>query len=683
MKARGESGFAIPITMLMVSILMVLSTFVVAYTVASFQDAARTRSRAEILNVAEIGLKLALAEITPGLAALPNTYWSHVPGKASASVSRPATASDWDLEPTDLPHEFQLFANVRNWPSFADWEAWGALGNYPDSIRTVGPVTPAYPEGAYRAWTRGWWPLPRNNEFDDSYFNEDASEVPGAKGYPNPKPREDRAEYWLINNPVNPDQLAFPVRLGTSSVPVRNLYWYWLTETWPNTPTNSDLIDGGLVDPYWINSMAKTGSNPKVGQPNSVKDRDVGIGAWKNHREYADIPERSLDGRLAADDGHRVNPENGNTNFFVRRDRYNFLNTPVLKKIYTVDHRGEKIRVAVYCRMILREYFVDGDKKPADYPRDADGNLDFLRYMRRQTPNGGPNVIFYLVAVNESTAQQRGVRVQQAVYVPMGPANPQDIDATNTNASLGDRFSEFDGALFPGTMRLMLDKQLMQGEVIEGFLQPASGDLSYRIPQPPQSPDYTNPASARNAHPHWVYLIEWNGLGGEKGPFITDKDGSDYLSTNSALIWPDNPRNPTIWYRTPMRYEDNTPDGKAYGIPRITGASHYDPTRNGNGATPSAYADAMGFFRIGRNTSTTPGIPPAPVNDAKGLPFDTLHSRWLGPGVDVWGGPRATQASMSYILVTDLQIPDQETANGRFSLYVTATKSAAVAPKPE
>jgi len=43
---------------------------------------------------------------------------------------------------------------------------------------------------------------------------------------------------------------------------------------------------------------------------------------------------------------------------------------------------------------------------------------------------------------------------------------------------------------------------------------------------------------------------------------------------------------------------------------------------------------------------------------------------------------RAKLASMSYIITTELQIPDQQNSNGRFGRPTTATRSTATAPTP-
>lgn len=625
MRGKRQAGFTIPVTMLLVSILMVLSTAIVVMTVASFRDAARTRNRAEILNVSEIGLKLAVSEIGPGLSLIPNAYWSFATMSASMSVSAAATPSE---PSTDVTHEFQVFANVRNWSPFADWTQWNAAQTYTQNLMN-------------RDWSNGWWVVPRNRAYDDTYYNEDANPD---DDYPTTAPARDRADAWLYKNPASGSaMLAFPVRLGTSSVPVENLYWYWLTETMPNTPTNTQLRNGGLVDPYWVNS-------PPVIGGNTVADRDVGIGAWSNRTEYQD-----------SSASHTVNYDSGPTTYRTSGDRYNFLNTPVLKKIYTVDHRGKKIRVAVYCRMILREYFLDTSGATPSYP------VNFLKHMRRHNPppNEGPKVIFYLVAVNESTANQRGVRVQQAIYAPVGPANPQDPDSTLRSGL--NRLADNDGAMFPGAMNLLMDKKLLEGATISGRILPASGDFSYRVPVPlfnVRAKNYTTPASLNEFHPHWVYLIEWNG----KEPLLVQvAPGEAYLSTNSALIWQVPNSNPPRWRRTAFREDDGTATGKA----RILGTPIAAPTL-GNGATPSAYANVWGAFTIGDRSDLT--IAPASGSLAFG------ETRWLGPGVDAWGG--STRASMSYILTTELQIPDQVNANARFSRPVTATRSATMAPGP-
>ncbi len=652
MKGRGQAGFTIPVTMLMVSVLMVLSTAIVAMTVASFRDAARTRNRAEILNVSEIGLKLAIAEIMPGLGTLPNAYWSFATTSANPAASASVSAAAPPVpgpNSKDLTHEVQLFANVRNWSPFADWTAWTALGGYPANVKTDGPTSVTYPEGAFRVWTNGWWPVPRNTDYDDSYFAEDAS-VLGGKAYPNPLPGKDTSGNWLINNPDDDDQLAFPVRIGTSSVPVQNLYWYWLTEIKPNTPTNTQLsadLDG-------------VHSPPRFGPPidaNPRAQRDVGIGAWPNRVEYSDGANSGI-----------VNYDKGNTAFSLRADRYNFLNTPVLKKIYTVDHRGTKIRVAVYLRMILREYFIDSAKSPVDYPDD------FQAHMRTERPGGGPNVIFYLVAVNESTPNQRGVRVQQAIYVPMGPANVQDIDATLKDSSTETRFSTTDGIMMPGTFDLLMDKQLMAGATISGRLLPASGDLSYQVPTAQAYTNNPNEIAAKarvnSWHPNWVYLIEWNGL----GPLLVDVNpdpaiDESYLSTNSALIWKVPGSNQ--WRRTPFR--DATTNAARIRGP-VLGAVPPDPAA-GNGATPSAFADVFGRFEIGHVSDVV--VPPEVG------PLLTAETRWRGPGEDAWGRVGNRPASMSYILTTELQIPDQSNSNARYSRPVTATRSnQVIAPTP-
>ena len=640
MRDRRQAGFAIPVTMLLISVLMVLSTAIVAMTVASFRDAARTRNRAEILNVSEIGLKMAIAEIMPGLSMIPNAYWSF----ATTSLDPAASASVSAAAPPvpggkDLTHEVQLFANVRNWSPFADWTAWQDLGAYPANVRTNDPD--------FRAWTRGWWPVPRNAEHDDSYFGEDASAI-GGKDYPNRGPGKDRAEDWLINNPdsgtaAGRAQLAFPVRLGTSSIPVPNWYWYWLTEITPNTPTNTQLMNGGL---NWVNSP------PRLGPPHDLAPRvarDVGIAAWQNRVEYSD--------GVAADAGP-FNYDGGSTQLWFRQDRYNFLNTPVLKKIYTVDHRGTKIRVAVYARMILREYFIDSNVNPPAYP------ANFQTHMRTERPGGGPNVIFYLVAVNESTLNQRGVRVQQAIYVPMGPGNAQDLDASLTDSSLETRFSDRDGKMLPGTFDLLMDKQLMADATISGRLLPASGDLSYQLPT---AQLYNVRTDVNTIHPNWVYLIEWNGI----EPMIQDYNPDPaleepYLSTNSALVWrvPGTNR----WRRSPIR-------DPLTGNPLIRGP--IEGGDQGNGATPSAYADVWGRFEVGHTTDRP--LLPVPANGAA-LPAE---SGWRGPGLDAWGRANHPPASMSYYLTTALQVPQQMNSNARYSRPATATRSnSVIAPTP-
>lgn len=651
MNGKGQRGFTIPITMLMVSVLLVLSTAIVAMTVASFRDAARTRNRAEILSVSEIGLKLAVAEIMPGLGTMPYAYWSFAPNenpepplapedkpyaKTSVSLTAPATKSGAvsDDESIDLTHEFQIIANVRNWTPFADWTKW-------QTGRTAAQNL-ADPD-----WAKGWWVVPRTDTYDDRYFNQDAhagadsdyqTQTPSA-AHPNP---------WVYKNPTNESQLAFPVRLGTSSVPVKNLYWYWLTETVPNTPTNTQIKQsfetynvGGLLDPYWVNPR----DNVKAGVANTVADRDVGIGAWPNHRDYDDLrDDPNLNGRT-------VNYDGGGTSFTFDRDRYNFLNTPVLKKIFLVNHRGKPIRVAVYCRMILREYFIDSSGAKPKRPDDL------LMHMRTQTSGGGPNVIFYLVAVNESTENQRGVRVQQAIYVPMGPANPQDIDATNRDGDY--RFADKDGAMMPGVLTRLLDKELLAGATLSGQILPASGDLTYRVPHHDPLIDplqrgraYTSTSSVTQYHPHWVYLIEWNGATPSLAThsFPADATKSFVLTKNTALIWYD-----TVarrWTRTPFRH--GTTD-----MPIITAD---------RGATPTTYVrDEFGRFEIGHEIA-----PAAPLAD---IPVLTGNTPWYGPGLQGWGGQKA--GSMSYIVATDLQLHDQLYVNSRFGRPVTATKSVA------
>jgi hypothetical protein len=351
----------------------------------------------------------------------------------------------------------------------------------------------------------------------------------------------------------------------------------------------------------------------------TTADRDVGIGAWWNHLEYADGADLA---------GFKGEPASDVT-FTPRTDRYNFLNTPVLKKIYTVDHRGRKIRVAVYCRLILREYFLN--------ERGAiPANL--LSHMRRQTTGSGPNVIFYMVAVNESTSMQRGTRVQQAVYVPVGPAHPQDVEATLGSYSLANEngFDAMDSRMMAGTLHLVLDKHLLAGKPITGRLLPASGDLSFRVPQVTYTPQngapFVNPPlDYINRHNNWVYLVEWNGLGGnalhDHGTF------GNIHSTNSALIMQVPGSNPPRWIRTPFRVPPHpTPELTAFP-----------------GATPSAYTDIYGNFTIGTNTNTA-----LPTPDPNGpLTGDT---RWDGPGVHLWGG-QTNPASMSYLTMTELQIP--------------------------
>jgi hypothetical protein len=640
--------------MLMVSVLMVLSTAIVAMTIASFKDASRTRNRAEILSVSEIGLRLAVAEIMPGLGTMPYAYWSFSPNEgnnpplpddllpyASSSVQTTAIASKDAAvspgEPGDLTHEFQVIANVRNWSPFADWTKW-------DPTKTTAQNL------ANPAWAKGWWVVPRRDVADDAYFNEDAhagldsdykTQTPSA-AHPNP---------WLYKNPTDKSKLAFPVRLGTSSVPVSNLYWYWLTETEPNTPTNLELRksfedfyavkNGGSIEPYWIHDRDTLVAG-KAGVGNDVPDRDVGVGAWPNHRDYDDLRDD------AGLHGKKVAYEGAKTSFTFDRERYNFLNTPVLKKIYLVNHRGKPIRVAVYCRMILREYFIDSTGAK---PKRAD---DLLLHMRQETAGGGPNVIFYLVAVNESTVNQRGKRVQQAIYVPMGPGNPQDIDATMLPGTMYGRTPQ-DGAMLPGVMNRLLDKQLLAGDVIKGQILPASGDLSYRIPGPILANEYLAPADHdAKRHPHWVYLIEWNG----KEPMLAThsmpaaEDTISVLTRNTALIWWD--RINKRWVRTPFRLPAANPKDDPAVITTLTGA------------TPSAYADVFGKFEIG-------------VSDTNALPLTVLanplprQSRWRGPAMDGWGGQRA--ASMSYLMTTELQIPGQQNSGPRFGRPVQATES--------
>lgn len=647
MRTIRQAGFTIPITMLMVSVLMVLSTAIVAMTVASFRDASRMRNRAEILNVSEIGLKLAIAEIMPGLGLLPNTYWSYATKSndvnASSSVSTVAQPIAGSKDRPDLPHDVQLFANTRNWSPFADWTQWDSTKTYAENHANL-------------LWSKGWWMVPRTLDYDDAYYNEDANGV-RLDGSSNVyKDQLGKPNEWTYKNPTKDEssKLAFPVRLGRSSEPVRNLYWYWLTEIEPNTPTNTQLRSRGLTDPYWVNSPPRLGP-PHDGHPRA--QRDVGIGAWQNREEYAD---RITSAQVTYDDDP-FKPMAEKTKFSLQEDRYNFLNTPVLKKIYTVDHRGTMIRVAVYCRMILREYFIDPVPTKPAYP------ANFLTHMRTGTSGGGPNVVFYLVAVNESTPQQRGVRVQQAIYVPMGPANPQDVDATLADLSIDKRFADDDGRMVPGTLDLVMDKKLLAGATISGRILPASGDLSYRVPT---NQPYTNNPFDANAkknlnsrHPHWVYLIEGNGLGPEIGVY---EDGGDYLSTNSALIWKVPGTN--NWRRTPFRY----PDGTA----RIVGAEKSGPDL-GNGATPSAFADVFGAFQIGPNTDLA--VFPEPDK-----PLQGGETGWQGPGMHPWGGPNATRASMSYIVTTELQIPKQENSNARYSRSVTATRSVGIiAPSPD
>ncbi|MNX01719.1 hypothetical protein D3C86_312610 [compost metagenome] len=650
MYGKGQRGFTIPITMLMVSVLMVLSTAIVAMTIASFKDAARTRNRAEILSVSEIGLKLAVAEIMPGLGTMPYAYWSFAANKtppypltaeelpyasSSVSLTAPATKSGpvTASEPVDLTHEFQIVANVRNWTPFADWTKWRKDRTPAQNL--------ADPE-----WAKGWWVVPRTDKYDDAYFTQDAH--PGADtDYQTKTPSAAHPNPWLYKNPTDDSQLAFPVRLGTSSLPVKNLYWYWLTETEPNTPTNSQIKQsfeehnvGGTVDPYWVHDR----DHLKAGVADTVADRDVGIGAWVNHRDYDDLRDD------ATINGKKVNYDGGGTSFTFDRDRYNFLNTPVLKKIFLVNHRGKPIRVAVYCRMILREYFLDSSGAKPKRPEDL------LMHMRTQTDAGGPNVIFYLVAVNESTESQRGVRVQQAIYVPMGPANPQDLDATNRSGH--NKFADNDAKMMPGVLTRLLDKELLAGATLSGQILPASGDFTYRVPHHDPLIDplqrgqpYTVPNSVDSYHPHWVYLIEWNGAEPSLATFSAPPEAtkSAFLTKNTALIWYD-----TVlrrWTRTPFRRGDTD-------TPLISVA---------RGSTPSTFVrDEFGRFEIGHETA------PAALPD---IPVLTGNTPWYGPGMQGWGGQPA--GSMSYIVATDLQIVDQTFINARFGRPVPATHSVA------
>lgn len=139
----GEAGFTLAFTIMLTMVFSLLAMAVMVRMYAGMRNAGFTKSHQTLADAANIGLTMALDELTPGLERMRNTVWSSYTGDATVSVVSAGYNLDANGNSTGQPlREFTVIGNIRNWEPFADWSQ-----PYSDALCT---------STAPNSWSKGW-----------------------------------------------------------------------------------------------------------------------------------------------------------------------------------------------------------------------------------------------------------------------------------------------------------------------------------------------------------------------------------------------------------------------------------------------------------------------------------------------------------------------------------------------
>ncbi|MBU6428264.1 MAG: type II secretion system GspH family protein, partial [Cyanobacteria bacterium REEB65] len=474
-----QSGFSLALTMMVTVVLILLAGSVIANILNTLRGVTITRQQAGLTNEADLGLKMAESEIDQNLDLMLYTMWS---AAASPSMLQSTNATGaLDAEGKFPVRDLELLGNARNWPPFCDWAFYIQHYNngFTEQATQSGPSSLDPPPAGWTipytileqdatpspifnendpCLTRGWWKVPRDSRPDDDYYTDtNGSGTYGCAGGITP------------NLPP-----AFPVTSQGA------------TSTDEMTPVSyKDLVSGlsttvmALPHSYWYKDVL-----PICGQITATSSLlsfsawpDAPMG-WVNHSGET-LYQTGEYGNGTCGGAHYgyTGQDPGSAGFTGKPQA---LDTPVYKKVYTLQNGR---RVAVYCRLDLRDYFPPDKSAPPDYQwpfenalpsQTTEGPFDPTNYIR-----------FFLAAVPEGRFDAIGggqVEYRPAqmsykwIYLAVGGAEHNELATSSDPLVLAAGLP--DDHHFPGT--LMTSGGLLQkGVDLIGQIFRGDGNLGF------------------------------------------------------------------------------------------------------------------------------------------------------------------------------------------------------------
>lgn len=356
---RLQAGFTLALSMMVTAVVVMLAAGLMLRIVNDVKGAKISSQAAMVSGDAEVALNLAEAEVFQDIDLLHSAIWSSTmsdvitddangPGEPDPDFPCPSTANGACVSPdTSNPQfpvrELQLLGNARNWPAFGNWRHYVTSAAYKPVGKTasgyvaedtlgVNPKVPAV------VWNAG------DRDLTRGWWRV---------------PRNDAVDndYYGFNSVSNPGEV-FPAAIAGEK-----------TTRTANTSYSGDASVTAVTHNYFYEELL-----PIRGEKISANRIPVGS-IWPNAEdEYGTGAGATASGTIAA------------------VTRY-VWDTPFYKKVYKLQNNR---KVAVYCRLDLRDYFNADAAAPA---------------KDKWTPPGPPNskdnfLKFFLAAIPEGRLEQ-------------------------------------------------------------------------------------------------------------------------------------------------------------------------------------------------------------------------------------------------------------------------------------
>lgn len=470
---RFQAGFTLALSMMVTAVVIMLAAGLMLRIVNDVKGAKISSQAAAVGSDADVALSLAEAEIFQDIDLLHSAIWASTmsdiieddktPGEPDPDPACPGpnaacVPADNSTPPFPL-RELQLLGNARNWPAFADWSYYVSAASYSYGYKAndaVGssPIAPATPWG----WT--------DRKLTRGWWR---------------LPRNDAVDndYYHFNAVSNPGEV-FPASIvGEKTTRVAN------------TSYAGDSSVTAVTHNFFYEELF-----PIRGE--KIEANRIPLGSvWPNAEdEYGTGAGATASGAISA------------------VTRY-VWDTPFYKKIYKLQNNR---KVAVYCRLDLRDYFRPDPSAPArdrwtqpDPVNGARSKDNFLKFFLAAIPEGRLDQI-----PGESKKNYVGAEIKTK-YILIKTGGMENVDLSGV--TLAD---QTDDRQYPpviqtsgGVLRGSPDATSGFGQDIRGLLFRADGNRGFnwatlatrsqqvKFGPPPGISPWTPVASER-----YVYLFE-------------------------------------------------------------------------------------------------------------------------------------------------------------------------------
>lgn len=524
-RGRASRGFALVFAIVISVVMTGLVTAVVLRVLTDQKVGKNLARQLSSREDADLALRFAETEILSGMDKMLMAYWTVngtfsptvEAGHYSAATTRttseldinalyPAQTADAMLRHKPLL-QLTLLANPRNWPAFCDWRLFD--GNWNSSA------------ASFAAMTRYWRLVPRDTKIDDDWYTG-----AGVTSFPIIIAQRKDAQTGAL----------FP---GDG---------YLTTVSAGGDPRNGHKA---VKHSFWYEQLLPlTAGAAATGLPATPGPSVPGPSPTPLEAKY-----------IPAESTYRPTGEQWPNRTAEYPAPMNLLDTPFYKKLYEMPSGG---RVAVYCRLDLREYLAGTAATLGVDQRRSD------RLLR-----------FYLAAVTEGRIDGKGDKqtfkpseiTGKYIYVSSGGMELKALNVSreSVETELGANTVPPDFNWFPGVLD-NVGRSLSAGATMSGQVFRADGNLGYRLvtygryqwgadsvpvtPAPGDLQQYFYPdgtVNKFNAPPMQTFFYLWEDARPDKTNTTTA-----YVEANTNFIWMSYDRaNPAAtdswtWHRTPF-----------------------------------------------------------------------------------------------------------------------------------